>query len=107
MQAAANRYLEPDSRSAQLYARGQGVLPGGNTRTTVFTAPYPAYIASAHGAVLIDVEGQQRLGFINNYTALVHGHAHPRITAAVADQLARGSAYSFPTETEIQLAELL
>lgn len=107
MHATANRYLRPDSRSADLYARARAVLPGGNSRTTVFTAPYPAYIASAEGAVLTDVEGQQRVDFINNFTALIHGHAHRRITAAVGEQLTRGTAYSFPTESEIRLAELL
>jgi len=34
-----NRYLEPGSRSAELYARATAVMPGGNTRTTVFAAP--------------------------------------------------------------------
>src|ERR1700730_2911605 len=102
-----NRYLEPGSHSAQLYARARAVMPGGNTRRTVFTAPYPAYAASAQGAYLVDVEGQRRLDFVNNYTALIHGHAHPRILEAVGTQLALGTAVSFPTESEIRLAELL
>jgi glutamate-1-semialdehyde 2,1-aminomutase len=103
----ANKYLEPDSHSAKLYARARAVLPGGNTRTTVFNAPYPAYVASAQGATVTDVEGQTRLDFVNNYTALIHGHAHPRIIDAVSRQLTRGTAVSFPTETEVRLAELL
>ncbi|MBV9323753.1 MAG: aminotransferase class III-fold pyridoxal phosphate-dependent enzyme, partial [Chloroflexi bacterium] len=82
-------------------------MPGGNSRTTVFAAPYPAYIASAHGATVTDVEGQSRLDFVNNYTSLIHGHAHPRILDAVTRQLPLGTAMSFPTESEIRLAELL
>jgi glutamate-1-semialdehyde 2,1-aminomutase len=82
-------------------------MPGGNSRTTVFTAPYPAYIASARGATLTDVEGQTRVDFVNNYTALIHGHAHPRIVEAVGQQLSLGTAFSFPTESEVRLAELL
>ena len=35
------RWAEPGSRSAQLFARARGVMPGGNTRTTVDLAPYP------------------------------------------------------------------
>jgi glutamate-1-semialdehyde 2,1-aminomutase len=54
-----------------------------------------------------DVEGQTRLDFVNNYTALIHGHAHPRILEAVSHQLSLGTAVSFPTETEVRLAELL
>src|SRR5438105_2695865 len=103
-----NRYLEPGSRSAELYARAKAVMPGGNTRTTVFSAPYPTYIMSARGATVTDVEGQTRLDFVNNYTSLIHGHAHPRIVEAVSRQLALGTtAVSFPTESEVRLAELL
>ena len=98
---------ETDSRSAALWERARKVMPGGNTRTTVFTAPHPAYAASAQGANVTDVDGNTRLDFVNNYTSLIHGHAHPRITQAVIRQLPLGTAMSFPTETEIRLAELL
>src|SRR5438874_7282979 len=82
-------------------------MPGGNTRTTVFSRPYPAYSASAEGARVTDVDGQTRLDFVNNYTSLIHGHAHPRIVEAVSRQLGLGTAVSFPTEAEVRLAELL
>jgi glutamate-1-semialdehyde 2,1-aminomutase len=107
MDAVGNSYLEPSSRSAGLYQRATAVMPGGNTRSTVFTSPYPAYVASAQGATVTDVDGQRRVDFINNYTALIHGHAHPRIIEAVGRQLTLGTAYSFPTESEVRLAELL
>ena len=82
-------------------------MPGGNSRTTVFTAPHPSYAASARGATVTDVDGHTRLDFVNNYTSLIHGHAHPRIIEAVTQQLPLGTAMSFPTESEIRLAELL
>lgn len=100
-------YREGDSRSAQLFARATKVLPGGNTRTTLYEAPYPIYAASGKGAMITDVEGQQRLDFINNYTSLIHGHADADINAAVVAQLPKGVAYAMPTEHEIALAELL
>jgi glutamate-1-semialdehyde 2,1-aminomutase len=102
-----NAYLEPDSRSAELWARARAVMPGGNSRTTVFTAPHPAYAAAGRGARVVDVEGQERLDFVNNYTSLIHGHAHPRILEAVTRQLGLGTAMSFPTECEVRLAEVL
>jgi glutamate-1-semialdehyde 2,1-aminomutase len=102
-----NAYLEPGSRSAALWERARAVMPGGNTRRTVFTAPYPAYAQSAQGTYVTDVEGQRRLDFVNNYTALIHGHAHPQILEAVGRQLALGTAVSFPTESEIRLAEIV
>src|SRR3977135_548748 len=105
--ASRTSYLETGSRSADLFSRARRVMPGGNSRTTVFTAPYPAYIASARGATLTDVEGQTRVDFVNNYTALIHGHAHPRIVEAVGRQLSLGTAVAFPTESEIRLAEVI
>jgi glutamate-1-semialdehyde 2,1-aminomutase len=102
-----NTYLESGSRSSELFRRAAKVMPGGNSRTTVFTAPYPAYVASARGAVVTDVEGQARIDFVNNYTSLIHGHAHPKIVEAIGQQLSLGTAFSFPTESEVRLAELL
>ena len=102
-----NAYLDADSNSARLWERARAVMPGGNSRTTVFTAPHPTYAASAQGAYVTDVEGERRLDFVNNYTSLIHGHAHPRITEAVMRQLPFGTAMSFPTESEVRLAELI
>ena len=45
--ARASRWAEPGSKSAALFARSQGVLPGGNSRTTVYMAPYPTRDAFA------------------------------------------------------------
>jgi glutamate-1-semialdehyde 2,1-aminomutase len=95
------------TRSSDLYDRATSVLPGGNTRTTVFTHPHPLYAARGAGPRIWDVDGQAYIDVINNYTTLIHGHAHPDIVAAVSRQAALGSCFSMPTESEIVLAELL
>lgn len=100
-------FRSPSSNSKALSERAKQVMPGGNSRLTVFQAPYPPYAASGHGSMLIDAEGQERLDFINNYTSLLHGHADPDINAAVIEQLQRGSAFALPTEQEIDLAAIL
>lgn len=82
-------------------------MPGGNTRSTVFREPYPVYAARGHGSRIIDVDGVERIDFANNYTALVHGHAHPRIIEAARRAVGRGSCFGAPTESEIRLAEAL
>jgi glutamate-1-semialdehyde 2,1-aminomutase len=101
------RWAAPGSRSAALFARAQGVMPGGNTRTTVYMAPYPPYAASGAGCWVTDVDGDRRLDCLNNYTALIHGHAHPDIVEAAARRLADGSSFPLPTPEEIDLAALL
>ena len=91
-------------RSQALYARACKVMPGGNTRTTVFMRPHPCYAAYGKGCRLTDVEGVERVDFTNNYNSLIHGHAHPAINEAVRAQIELGSAFPMATELEIRLA---
>jgi glutamate-1-semialdehyde 2,1-aminomutase len=98
-------YLARTPRSRALFERATGSLPGGSTRTTVYTAPYPPYVASGAGLWLRDVDGNEYRDFLGNYTSLILGHAHPAVVAAVEAQVRRGSAFAAPTETEVELAE--
>jgi glutamate-1-semialdehyde 2,1-aminomutase len=95
------------SDSSALYERAVSVMPGGNTRTTVFVRPHPPYAASGRGCHIIDVEGRTILDLQNNYTSLVHGHAHPAITAAMVRAMEAGSCFGLPTHNEVELAEEL
>ena len=100
-------YPEPKSRSQALYTRALASLPGGNSRTTVFMKPYPIYAQRGEGCRVWDVDGNVFIDCINNFTSLIHGHAHPALVKAATDQIARGTAFGLPTESEIDLAELL
>ncbi|GIS87899.1 MAG: hypothetical protein CM1200mP18_06090 [Gammaproteobacteria bacterium] len=82
-------------------------MPGGNSRHTIVMDPYPAYAQSGQGCRVTDVEGQERIDFINNYTALIRGHSDPDVTAVVSEVIHKGTAFSLPTEYDIRLAELL
>ncbi|HUQ78886.1 MAG TPA: aspartate aminotransferase family protein [Patescibacteria group bacterium] len=100
-------YLARTPRSRALFERATDSLPGGSTRTTVYSAPYPPYAASGSGLVVTDVDGNTYRDFLGNYTSLILGHAHPAVVAAVDAQVRRGSAFAAPTETEVELAEEL
>src|SRR6185369_7385868 len=91
--------------SARLFERAAAALPGGSTRTTIFSAPYPPYMVRGEGIHTRDVDGNEYRDFLGNYTSLILGHAHPEVVAAVTAQVRRGSAFAAPTETEIELAE--
>ncbi len=82
-------------------------MPGGNSRHTLVMDPYPIYATSGQGCIVTDVEGEERIDFVNNYTSLILGHSHPEVTEAVARVIRKGTAFSLPTETDIRLAELL
>ncbi len=93
--------------SAKLFNRASHVLPGGNTRVTVFFKPYPIYAKRAQGSLITDVDGNERIDLINNFGPLILGHNHPRVVAAVKAQLENGEAFGSPTELEIKLAETI
>ena len=69
--------------------------------------PHPQYVDSAAGCRATDVDGVVRLDFANNMASLIHGHAHPAVVSAVAEQLAKGTAYAAATEIEVRYAEAL
>jgi glutamate-1-semialdehyde 2,1-aminomutase len=101
------RYTQRTRASQTLTERARQVLPGGDTRTGVFYKPYPAYMVAGQGTTLTDLDGNQYLDFLNNYTSLVHGHAHPALLDAARNQLPNGSVYASPMQGQVELAELI
>jgi len=82
-------------------------LPGGDTRASAHFLPYPLVMRSGRGSRLVDVDGHEYSDFMNNFTSLIHGHAHPGVVKAVSEQVARGTAYAAPVDTQLALASLL
>jgi len=97
----------PD-RSDALFHRARAVTPGGvNSPVRAFNAVggTPRFIGSARGAWLTDVDGRDYVDLICSWGAMLLGHAHPEVRAAVADAVSRGTSYGAPTEQEVDLAE--
>ena len=100
-------YADRTPRSRSLMEQFQQWMPGGDTRSITWFAPYPAVIDHAAGCELTDADGRTYIDLLNNYTALVHGHAHPRIVEAITEQAARGTVYPAPHAGQAALAEEL
>ncbi|UTV30532.1 aspartate aminotransferase family protein [Photobacterium atrarenae] len=94
-------------RSAALYQKALQFMPGGCSRNTVLRQPHPLYADAGRGCYVTDIDGMQRIDFANNMAALIHGHAHPQVVAAVTEQLHKGTAFTLATEVEIDFAEHL
>jgi glutamate-1-semialdehyde 2,1-aminomutase len=82
-------------------------MPGGTTRTTTYFDPYPLYITRGEGCRIWDVDGTERLDLLGNYTAMILGHAHPKVVEAVRKQAAQGTGFAAANPVEVQLAALL
>ncbi len=100
-------YPESAPNSRALYVEAQKYMPGGNTRTTVYIKPFPLYAAHGSGCRVWDVDGQERIDCINNFTSQIHGYCNPAINDAVTRQLSLGTCFGMPTAAEIELAKLL
>ena len=102
-----DRYLARTKKSAELNAEAARSMPGGDTRSTAWFQPYPPFVAEGRGASFTDVDGNHYLELLNNYTSLIHGHAHPEVVEAIQQQVARGSAFAAPHEASMRLAHIL
>ncbi len=96
------------TRSDDLFKRAQDAIPGGvNSPVRAYRAVggTPRFIASARGARLTDVDGNELIDYVMSYGAILLGHADERVVEAVQRAAERGSSYGAPTEGEILLAE--
>ena len=104
LQEIEGDYRARTTRSLQLHERALRHMPGGSTRTTVHFSPHPLYLERGEGARVVDVDGTERLDFIQNYTALILGHAHPRVAAAIHERADHGTAFAATNPFEVELA---
>jgi glutamate-1-semialdehyde 2,1-aminomutase len=95
-------------RSREIFAEAQKVLVGGvNSPVRAFSSVggEPLIIEHGKGQHLYDADGNQLLDFVCSWGAMLLGHAHPAVSAAVADQAQKGSSYGVTTELEVELAQ--
>lgn len=84
--------------------RAAAALPGGNTRSTVFVPPRPPYAVRGAGHRLLDADGHTVVDLQANMSALVHGHGHPEVVAALCEAARELVSAGLPTESEVALA---
>jgi len=82
-------------------------LPGGNTRTTLHSSPFPLTIASGASCTLTTQDGDTYTDFLGEYTAGIYGHKHPTIHAAILSALDRGWNFGGTNVYEKQLGRLV
>jgi glutamate-1-semialdehyde 2,1-aminomutase len=81
------------------------VLPGGVSGAAKYYAPFPLFIASAHGARATDVDGNEYIDLLMGAGPMLLGHGHPRVLEAIREQVAWMTNPMLPTELSIELAE--
>jgi len=98
------------SRSHELFAEAQQLLPGGvNSPVRAFRAVggEPVFIDHAIGPYLYDVDGNRYLDYVQSWGPMILGHAHPVVVQAVVYASMRGFSFGTPTKAESELAKLV
>lgn len=98
---------DPNPVSAAIFERATKVMPSGYTRDLVAVAPHPQYAVSGDGCWITDVDGNRVMDWVNNFTALIHGHNKREIVEVIASQAGHLMSAILPTEWEVRLAELI
>ena len=98
------------SRNQQLFERAQQRIPGGvNSPVRAFRSVggTPRFFVTGSGARVTDADGTSYIDYVGSWGPLILGHAHPEVVAAVCDAAAHGLSFGAPTESEVEMAELL
>ena len=91
------------TRSRQEFRRAQRSIPGGvNSPVRAFASVggTPRFIASAKGARVRDVDGNEYIDYVGSWGPMILGHAHPKVLAAVRDAMKLGTSFGAPTPRE-------
>ena len=73
-------------RSKSLAERARRVLPGGVTHDVRRAAPFPLAVVRAEGSHKWDLDGHEIVCYVMGHGALLLGHSHPDVVAAVRHQ---------------------
>jgi glutamate-1-semialdehyde 2,1-aminomutase len=96
------------TRSEELFARAQKVIPGGvNSPVRAFKAVggTPRFVERAEGCRFRDADGKWYIDYVGSWGPMIHGHAFPPVIEAVHKAATRGTSYGAPCEGEVELAE--
>jgi glutamate-1-semialdehyde 2,1-aminomutase len=107
MTGIEREYAETRARSRALYERAVQSMPSGAAHDGRVFSPFPFYVERADGAYKWDVDGHRYVDGWSGHGALMLGHNHPAIVAAIGEQAGRGLHYSACHELEVRWAELI
>lgn len=96
--------------SDKLFTEARRYIPGGvNSPVRAFRAVggRPLFISKGQGSHIYDVDGNAFIDYVCSWGALILGHAHPRVVAALKDVIENGSSFGAPTERETLLARMI
>lgn len=94
------------AKSRILFERANKSIAGGvNSGIRKLEQPVPLYFSHGSAGRLWDVDGNEYIDFQTGQGALLYGHAHPDMAAAIGAQALKGTHWAAQSELEILVAE--
>ncbi|MFD1711940.1 aminotransferase class III-fold pyridoxal phosphate-dependent enzyme [Ottowia sp. GY511] len=100
-------YRANNPKSLEQHQKAARVLPGGNTRTVLFSDPFPITLSSAEGCRVTSLDGRTYVDFLGEFTAGLYGHSDPVLRQAVLEALNSGWVRGGHIQQEEALANLI
>ncbi len=100
-------FLERAPRATEMGSRANHSLVGGVTSSWQISDPQPIWIDRGLGSRVWDVDGNEYVDLHGGYGAMLAGHAHPAVVAAVRERVGQGTHFAQPTADAIVVAEEL
>jgi glutamate-1-semialdehyde 2,1-aminomutase len=100
-------YRDRTPGSARLAAKARELFPSGVTHDGRYLEPYGIYVERAAGPCKWDVDGNRYIDYYGGHGALLLGHNHPKVAAAVQRALADGTHFGANHALEVRWAETI
>jgi glutamate-1-semialdehyde 2,1-aminomutase len=100
-------YRERTPRAAKRHEEALGRFPGGIVHDARHMRPYGIAAERALGARKWCIDEHEYIDYCGGHGALLLGHSHPAVVAAVHAQLDRGMHFATPSTFEVEWARLV
>jgi glutamate-1-semialdehyde 2,1-aminomutase len=102
-----DRYSRKFANSRRRAEQARELFPNGVTHDLRYLEPFPVYIDRAKGSRKWDIDGHEFIDYWSGHGALLLGHCHPDVVAAVQKQVERATHAGGCHEYEIEWGRLV
>jgi glutamate-1-semialdehyde 2,1-aminomutase len=100
-------YIARNPASLAAHVEAVAAMPGGNTRSVLFHAPFPLTMVRGESCRLWDADGHEYVDMLGEYTAGLYGHSNPIIRDAIDTALDAGWNMGGHGKMEARLARTI
>ena len=105
LESLHEEYTAKNPKSHAQWERGRDTMPAGVIKGAYVRSPFPFYVSHSDGCNLTDIDGNVVVDFGSHHSAMILGHTHPDVVAALQGEIERGLGLGNPTDLEAEVSE--